>query len=102
MSGWIRGKRLWLLATLVLLATCLWFGLVVHTLAWNHIRLRVWRRRAASCLDPPVCAFPMCKSRPFMKDANHGPVVVADEETLAQMHDAREIASRHGRCVGRR
>ena len=34
--------------TLVLLATCLWFGLVVHTLAWNHIRLRVWRRRAAA------------------------------------------------------
>ena len=34
--------------TLVALATCLWFGLVIHTLAWNHIRLRVWRRRAAA------------------------------------------------------
>ena len=33
---------------LVALASCLWFGLVVHTLAWNHIRLREWRRRAAA------------------------------------------------------
>jgi hypothetical protein len=34
--------------TLVMLATCLWFGLVIHTLAWNHIRLREWRRRASA------------------------------------------------------
>lgn len=31
---------------LVALASCLWLGLVIHTLAWNHIRLREWRRRA--------------------------------------------------------
>ncbi len=34
--------------TLVALACILWFGLVVHTLAWNHIRLREWRRRGAT------------------------------------------------------